>query len=151
MGAEQGRTRLRLVLSALVCALLLGAIGVASYGRLFSRSAESEEVSPIARLVEEAPELDCSRFEAVDDYTDLVEDPPTWRTASEAARSLERAPGETARWAHPGSGLAIATVTDADGRVVRTASMLRMLPLQGWTLKDVRQCAGPGSRAEVPN
>jgi hypothetical protein len=148
MSAERRRIRMRLVLSALVCALLLGAIGVASYGRLFSRSAEPEEISPIARLVEQAPELDCSNVESVDTFADLVDDPPTWQTVDEAARSLVRAPGETAEWTMQEPGLGVAYVTDADGEVVRTASLLRMLPQSGWVLDDVTQCVTPSHRPQ---
>jgi len=147
MTAARRRIRIRLVLGVLVCALLLGAAGVASYGRLFSRSAPTEDLSPIARLVEQAPELHCTDVEAVDTFADLSEDPPTWLTAGDAARSLARAPGETAQWFYTEPGLAVASVTDADGRVVRTASLLRMLPLEGWTLKNVMQCT---SSAPLP-
>jgi hypothetical protein len=143
MSAEQGRIRMRLVLSALVCALLLAAVGVASYGRLFSRSAETGEVSPIARLVQKAPELDCDAVESVENFADLADDPPTWPTAGDAARSLARAPGESVDWFYEEPGLAVASVTDDDGEVVRTASLLRMLPRDGWALKDVTQCAAP--------
>jgi hypothetical protein len=140
-----GRVRLRLVLSALVCALLLVAVGVASYDRLFSRSATPDEVSPIARLVEQAPELDCTDVEAPDTFEDLSADPPTWLTAEGAARSLVRRPGERVEWNYAEPGLAVAVVEDSDGEVVRTASLLRLLPEQGWTLKDVTQCADPSA------
>jgi len=146
MTAEQGRTRWRLVLSALVCALVLGAIGFASYDRLFSRSAATEDVSPIARLVEQTPRLHCDDVEVVDTLADLSEEPPTWQTAGDAARSLAQTRGETAQWFYTEPGLAVASVTDAEGRVVRTASLLRMLPLEGWTLKNVMQCAPPAPR-----
>lgn len=145
MSAEQGRVRMRLVLSALVCALVLGVIGVASYGRLFSRSAEAEEITPIARLMEQTPELDCSDVEAVDTFDDLAQEPPTWQSADEAARALIRAPGENVDWTIQEPGLGIAYVTDADGEVVRTASLLRMLPQSGWVLDDVTQCVPPSS------
>jgi hypothetical protein len=143
MSTELGRVRLRLLLSALVCALLLGAVGVASYNRLFSRSATPDEVSPISRLVEQAPELDCTGAEAPDTFEDLSDDPPTWPTAGDAARSLVRFPGETVDWSYAEPGLAVAVVEDVDGEVVRTASLLRLLPRQGWTLKDVTQCTDP--------
>ena len=143
MVEQRGRVRLRLVLSALVCVLVLSAVAVASYGRLFSRSAESEAISPIARLGDRAPELDCAYVEAPDALSDLPDDPPTWVTAGEAARSLVRAPGESVDWFPEGAGLAVAAVEDAEGEVVRTASLLRLLPREGWTLKDVTQCVVP--------
>ena len=145
MSAEQGRVRMRLVLSALVCALVLGVVGVASYGRLFSRSAEAEEITPIARLMEHTPELDCGDVEAVDIFDDLAEEPPTWQSADEAAQALVRAPGESADWMIQEPGLGVAYVTDTDGEVVRTASLLRMLPQSGWVLDDVTQCVSPSS------
>ena len=145
MRTELGRVGLRLVLSVLVCALLLGAVGVASYNRLFSRSATPDEVSPISRLVEQAPELDCTGAEAPDTFEDLSDDPPTWLTAGDAARSLVRTPGEHVEWSYAEPGLAVAVVEDADGEVVRTASLLRLLPSQGWTLKNVTQCTDPNA------
>jgi hypothetical protein len=36
-------------------------------------------------------------------------------------------------------------VEDADGEVVRTAALLRLLPSQGWTLKNVTQCTDPNA------
>jgi hypothetical protein len=142
MGEQRGRVPLRLVLSALVCVMVLAAVAAASYGRLFSRSAEPQQVSPITRLGDRAPELDCAFVEAPDELSD-PSDPPTWLTAAEAARSLVRAPGESVDWFREGAGLAVAAVRDAEGEVVRTASLLRLLPREGWTLTDVTQCVVP--------